>query len=110
MSNDVTEPVAFLSRDMVAARLAVPASLLVRYEARGLVHMVRQGSVEGYEPAEIRRVWAVVSLHRDLGINLAGIEAVLRLRSQLEQVHERLGRLAKEMQAALDARSPDDQP
>ena len=46
--------------------------------------------MEGYGPAEIRRVWTIVSCQRDLGINLAGVEVVLRLRDHLEDVHRRL--------------------
>jgi len=36
--------------------------------------------------AQMRRLWSVVTLHRDLGINLAGVAAVLRLREQFEQL------------------------
>jgi len=34
---------------------------------------------------EMRRLWSIVTLHRDLGINLPGVEAVLKLREQMEQ-------------------------
>ena len=92
-----------LSREQVAHHLAVSPRLLVRYEARGLVRPVRQGDVEGYGPAEIRRAWTVVSLHRDLGINLAGIEAVLRLRGHMEQLHARLSEATSRLREALEA-------
>jgi MerR family transcriptional regulator/heat shock protein HspR len=91
-----------IPREQVARNLAIPMRLLLRYEARGLVHTVSEEGVEGYPPAEIRRVWTVVSCHRDLGINLAGIEAILKLRDQLAEVHARLDRLAGELRAALD--------
>ena len=41
-----------IPREQVAEHLAVPTRLLIRYEARGLVRAVREGSVIGYEPAE----------------------------------------------------------
>lgn len=91
-----------LPREQVAERLAVPPRVLVRYEARGLVRSVRQGEVEGYGPAEIRRIWTIVSLQRDLGINLAGVEAVLRLRSHLDEVHRRVARLADDLREAME--------
>ncbi|HMB05555.1 MAG TPA: MerR family transcriptional regulator, partial [Isosphaeraceae bacterium] len=67
-------------RDQVAEHFAVPVRVLIRYEACGLVRPVRQGVVEGYGPAEIRRLWTILSFQRDLGINLAGVEAILKLR------------------------------
>jgi MerR family transcriptional regulator/heat shock protein HspR len=92
-----------IPREQVARNLAVSPAVLVRYEARGLVRSVREGDLEGYEPSEVRRVWTVLSLHRDAGINLAGIEAILRLRERLDEVHGQLRRLASEMRQALEA-------
>ncbi|MDR3632280.1 MAG: chaperone modulator CbpM [Isosphaeraceae bacterium] len=91
-----------IPREQAAQNLAVPTRVLVRYEARGLVRAVNVAGVEGYEPAEIRRLWTIVSCQRDLGINLAGVEAVLKLRDELAGVHRRLGTLARELEAALE--------
>ena len=97
-----------IPREQAAQHLAVPTRVLIRYEARGLVRAVNEGGVEGYEPAEIRRLWTVVSCQRDLGINLAGVEAVLKLRDELTAVHRHLDALARELQSALDeAQRPD---
>lgn len=96
-----------LPREQVAQRFAVSVTVLTRYEARGLVHAVREGDIEGYGPDEVRRLWTVLSLHRDLGINLAGVEAVLRLRSHIDEVHHQLDRLANELRAALNEREGD---
>jgi MerR family transcriptional regulator, heat shock protein HspR len=102
MSTAIQRP-PIIPRDRVAEQLAVPVRVLVRYEARGLVHALRgDGDVEGYGPAEIRRVWTILSCQRDLGINLAGVEAILRLRDHLEQVHRRLQSLARELREALE--------
>jgi MerR family transcriptional regulator/heat shock protein HspR len=96
-----------IPRDRVAEQLAVPVRVLARYESRGLVHVVRSVDdgivVEGYGPAEIRRAWTIVSFQRDLGINLAGVEAILKLRDHLEEVHHRLQTLAREFREALDS-------
>jgi MerR family transcriptional regulator/heat shock protein HspR len=92
-----------IPREHVARHLAVSTAALARYEARGLIRCVREGDVEGYEPSEVRRVWTVLSLHRDAGVNLAGIEAILRLRDHLDDVHGQLRRLASELRLALEA-------
>ena len=89
-------------RDQVARELSISVATLLRYEGRGLVRAVAEGPVEGYGPAEVRRVWTILTYHRDLGINLAGIEVILRLREQLEATHRRLDRFAREFRSSLD--------
>jgi MerR family transcriptional regulator/heat shock protein HspR len=103
----MSEPI--IPREEVARQLAVPARVLVRYEARGLVQTLKQGEVEGYSPAEVRRIWSIVSYQRDLGINLAGVEAVLKLREHLAEVYLRLNAMAERLNAALDD-GPNDNP
>ena len=93
-----------IPREHAAKHLSVSLTLLRRYEARGLIRVVRSAEVEGYEPLEIRRLWTIVSLQRDLGVNLAGIEAVLRLRDHVDDLHRRLRDLALEMRSALEDR------
>ncbi|MHB1557704.1 MAG: chaperone modulator CbpM [Isosphaeraceae bacterium] len=101
----MTRPI--ISRDDVARELSVSSRILLRYEALGLVRVVHEGELVGYEPAQLRRLWTIVTYQRDLGINLAGVEVILRLREQLADVHRRLGGLADEMRAVLE---PDDSP
>jgi MerR family transcriptional regulator/heat shock protein HspR len=96
-------PDQIVSREVVAEKLAIAPRVLVRYEARGLVHAVRLGDVEGYGPAEIRRIWAILSFQRDLGINLAGVEAILKLRDHLAAVHSQVDELARDLRALLEA-------
>jgi MerR family transcriptional regulator, heat shock protein HspR len=95
-----------IPRDLVARELAVSAKVLLRYESLGLVDVVREGSVEGYEPAQIRRIWRIVSFQRDLGINLAGVEVILRLHDHLAEVHRRVDQLAVQLRDLLDAELP----
>ncbi len=91
-----------IPRDLAARALAISPELLVRYEALGLVRAVPEGSSAGYEPAEIRRVWTIVSFQRDLGINLAGVEVILHLFDHLSEVHRRVDHLADELRDLLD--------
>ena len=94
---------SIIPREEAAERLSVPVRVLVRYEARGLVHPVRAGAVEGYGPAEIRRLWSILTYQRDLGINLAGVEALLRLRDHMAEVHRQVGQLAADLRLIVDA-------
>ncbi len=91
-----------IPRDHVARELSVSPRSLLRYEALGLVRVVQRGRDEGYEPAQIRRLWTIVSFQRDLGVNLAGVEVILRLCDQLVEVHRRVGGLADDLRAAME--------
>jgi MerR family transcriptional regulator/heat shock protein HspR len=93
---------SIIPREEVAEQFTVAPSVLVRYESRGLIRAVREGSLEGYSPKQIRRIWTILSLQRDLGINLAGVEAILRLRVQLEGLHHQLNQLADELRAVAE--------
>ena len=95
-------PQPIIAREVVAEKLAVSSRLLARYEARGLLRSARSGEVEGYEPEQIRRLWTIVSLQRDLGVNLAGVEAILRLRTHVDDVHRRLQTLADRLRESLE--------
>jgi MerR family transcriptional regulator/heat shock protein HspR len=92
-----------IPRDRVARELGVSPSVLIRYESAGLVCAVHQGTEEGYEPTQIRRLWSIVSFQRDLGVNLAGVEVILRLSDQLTEMHRCVGRLAGELRELVES-------
>ena len=74
-----------IPRDLAARELAVSTKVLARYESLGLVQATHEGAEEGYEPAQIRRLWSIVTYQRDLGINLAGVEVILQLVDHLSR-------------------------
>ena len=99
---------SFYPRAVVARELAVSVATLLRYEGRGLVRATRPDraagdEAEGYGPVEVRRLWTIVTFQRDLGINLAGVEVILRLRDQMDATHGRLAALARDLRALADA-------
>jgi MerR family transcriptional regulator/heat shock protein HspR len=95
-----------IPRDVVARELSVSIKALARYESLGLVHSIHDGTLQGYEPAQIRRLWSIVSYQRDMGINLAGVEVILHLVDNLSQVRRRVNDLAHQFQAVLKDDSP----
>jgi MerR family transcriptional regulator/heat shock protein HspR len=92
-----------LPREVVAEHLSVSPRLLLAYEARGLVRAVSDGTVEGYGPPEVHRLWSIVTLQRDCGVNLAGVEAILELRDHVTHLHDRVAYLAQRLHEALEA-------
>ncbi len=99
-----------ISRESVAEHLSVSTQVLLRYEQMGLVHSIREGDVQGYEPAEVRRIWSIVTYQRDLGINMAGVEVILRLRERMTNLHGQLRQLAEELRGLVDERDSPHRP
>ncbi len=104
----MTRPI--IPRELAARQLAVTPKALVRYEKLGLVRVVHDGNVEGYEPSQVRRLWTIMSFQRDLGINLAGVEVILSLCDRMTELHHHLGDLASEIREILEARSEAEDP
>ncbi|HEX5498220.1 MAG TPA: MerR family transcriptional regulator [Thermomicrobiales bacterium] len=78
----------------VAARVGVRVQTLRRYEAYGLLEPRRAGSGNRlYSEADIEQVERIRRLINDLGINLAGVAAVLHLRAQLIAAQQELRQL-----------------
>jgi MerR family transcriptional regulator/heat shock protein HspR len=99
-----------IPREQAARHLAVAVRHLTVYERRGLIHVARVGSVEGYTPDQVRRLWTIVTLQRDLGVNLAGVEAILSLNQHLNSLHARLARIADQTRRVLEDDADADAP
>jgi MerR family transcriptional regulator, heat shock protein HspR len=99
----MTRPI--IPRELAARQLAVTPKALVRYEKLGLVRVVHDCGVEGYEPSQVRRLWTIMSFQRDLGINLAGVEVILGLCDRMTELHHRLGDLASEIREIVESSS-----
>jgi MerR family transcriptional regulator/heat shock protein HspR len=74
------------------------------YESKGLVQPKRTpGNTRLYSEADLERLRLIQRLTTELGLNLAGVEQVLRLEDELRRMHARLGRMEREMREAIDA-------
>jgi MerR family transcriptional regulator/heat shock protein HspR len=73
------------------------------YEQRGLVQPQRTaGNTRLYSDADIERLRLVNRLTSELGLNLAGVERVLRLEDELQRLRRRIERMEHEMRRTLD--------
>ncbi len=85
----------------VAARIVgVQTQTLRYYERIGLVRPRRtSGNQRMYSRREVERVQRIRSLMDDLGVNLAGVEVVIKLLDKLQQAEEEKKELAARVQA-----------
>ncbi len=86
----------------VAARMVgVHAQTLRYYDRVGLMEPARsRGNIRMYSPNNVQHARWIKSLIDDLGINLAGVEVIMRMSARMEQ----LEREADELRAQLGAR------
>jgi MerR family transcriptional regulator, heat shock protein HspR len=72
------------------------------YEARGLVRPGRTpGGTRLYSDADVERLRLIHRLTTELGLNLAGVEHVLRLQDELNRTRPRMERLERELRAEI---------
>jgi MerR family transcriptional regulator, heat shock protein HspR len=72
------------------------------YEQKGLVRPKRTaGNTRLYSELDIERLRLIQRLTTEIGLNLAGVERVLHLEDELQQMKRRLQRMELEMRAAL---------
>ena len=104
------------SIEQAAKTLDVSVADIESYVKEGLMATDRDAAgAERLSRAQMRRLWSVVTLHRDLGINLPGVAAVLRLRQQFEHVRRDLALLVEIFERELgpdvwDRLWPEDRP
>jgi MerR family transcriptional regulator/heat shock protein HspR len=78
----------------------VTSACLVRYERASIVVPLRVGQRRWYQPDDLKRIRKANRLERDLGINLAGVEVVLRLTEQIADLQQRIIRYETESHGA----------
>jgi MerR family transcriptional regulator/heat shock protein HspR len=71
-------------RTEVARQLRISVYTLQRYEAFGLVQPTRAGRACLYRAEDLPRLRKLRRLTEDLGVNLPGVQIILRLLEQLE--------------------------
>jgi MerR family transcriptional regulator/heat shock protein HspR len=73
------------------------------YENKGLVRPKRTpGGTRLYSDRDLDRLRAIQHLTTELGLNLAGVEHVLRLQDEVQRMRDRLARMERDMRRAVD--------
>jgi MerR family transcriptional regulator/heat shock protein HspR len=78
----------------IAKLLHVHPQTLRFYERAGFVKPVRaRGATRLYSHQDIARLRLILHLTRDMGVNLAGVEIILRMQGQLEHLQAEIEHL-----------------
>jgi MerR family transcriptional regulator, heat shock protein HspR len=93
---------------VVARMVGLHQQTIRSYERVGLIEPARSaGNTRLYSQEDVARLQQVVRLVNDLGVNLAGVEVILRMREQIEELTAELERTRGELARLRgDARPP----
>lgn len=71
----------------IATQYDIHPQTLRLYEREGLLKPSRsEGNTRLYTDADIERLEVILSLTRDLGVNLAGVEIILNMREKMDEM------------------------
>ena len=74
------------------------------YEQKGLVRPKRTaGNTRLYSETDLERLRLIQRLTTDLGLNLAGVEIVLRLEDELKRAQNRIERLQRQLREEVES-------
>ena len=89
------EPVYLIS--VVSKILNIHPQTLRQYEKEGLIKPSRtEGRMRLYSQRNIDELKLILSLVRDLGVNLAGVEIVLQLKKEIENLQKEIDKMKKQ--------------
>jgi len=95
----------------VAEMYEIHPQTLRLYEREGLLKPSRtEGNTRLYTEADLKRLEFILSLARELGVNISGIAIILQMRERMEemqrQMHEFVNFVGKEVMACREVPDP----
>ena len=86
----------------VAKTFNIHPQTLRLYERQGLLKPSRsEGSTRLYTDEDLKRLELILSLTRDLGVNLAGVEVILNMREKMEAMQEEVKQFMESLRKEL---------
>ena len=84
----------------VATQYEIHPQTLRLYEREGLLKPSRsEGNTRLYTDADLERLEVILSLTRDLGVNLAGVEIILNMREKMDAMQREFERFFSYLQS-----------
>lgn len=97
-SNSYIEPVYLISA--VAEILNIHPQTLRQYEREGLIKPSRSnGKIRLYSQKDINQIKYLLTLTRDLGVNLAGVDIILQLNKKIKNLEDEVENLKIKLQS-----------
>ncbi len=104
MIHKYDEPVYLIS--IVAKILDIHPQTLRQYERENLICPSRSnGRIRLYSERDVDKIKLILRLTRELGVNLAGVDIILRLKINVDEMEKEIAELRHEVQTAKNSHS-----
>ena len=104
MIHKYDEPVYLIS--IVAKILDIHPQTLRQYERENLICPSRSnGRIRLYSERDVDKIKLILRLTRELGVNLAGVDIILRLKDNVDSMEKEIATLRHEVQNAKNTYS-----
>lgn len=98
-ANDIPHDEPVFQISVVARMVGLHQQTIRSYERIGLVQPARSGgNTRLFSFRDVERLRQVIRLVNDLGVNLAGVEVILRLSNRVEELQAELARCRQELE------------
>jgi MerR family transcriptional regulator/heat shock protein HspR len=95
---------------VVSERYSIHPQTLRLYEREGLIKPARSaGNTRLYDDEALRRLEIILTLTRELGVNLAGVEVILNMKERMDQMQGEVDRLLQYVREIAQERRQDQQ-
>ncbi len=93
----------FYTIGMVAEILNIHPHTLREYEREGLIKPSRtSGNIRLYSESDLEDVKFIREMTQGLGVNLAGVDIIMRMKRQIEELHEIIENLEKTLRKRIE--------
>ena len=104
MMHSYDEPVYLIS--IVAKVLDIHPQTLRQYERENLITPARSnGRIRLYSQRDIDKIKLILRLTRELGVNLAGVDIILRLKDNVDSMEKEIAQLRHDLQKSQNIHS-----
>ena len=91
----------------IAERYGIHPQTLRMYEREGLLRPARtEGNTRLYDADTIERLEIILTLTRNLGVNLAGVEVILHMKQRMEKMHGEVQKMLEMLRDELETGRP----
>jgi MerR family transcriptional regulator/heat shock protein HspR len=94
---------------VIAEKYGIHPQTLRMYEREGLLRPARtEGNTRLYDADTIERLEIILTLTRNLGVNLAGVEVILHMKQRMERMHGDVQKMLEVLTREFTGRRPAD--
>jgi MerR family transcriptional regulator/heat shock protein HspR len=99
----MTKRKGFYSISVVSKMFSIHQQTIRMYEKEGLITPMRSdGNTRLFSEDDVERLEEIINLTHNMGVNLKGVEVILKLQKKVSRMQSEMNKLFKQLQGQLD--------